>query len=106
MRQNDVNFINILNRFWITSQTFEDIDFINKICFKAPPLDNTLPYLFYTNAKTTTHNNNVFHTTLGQKFQFLTREIHSDTCPSHFKLSTIPSQKNGLHHELLFKKIC
>jgi hypothetical protein len=63
MRQNDINFINILNRFRTTLQTFEDINFINKICFKAPPMDNTLPYLFYTNAKTTTHNNNIFHTT-------------------------------------------
>jgi hypothetical protein len=50
MRQNDINFINILNRFLTTSQTFEDIDFVNKICFKTPAMDNTLPYLFYTNA--------------------------------------------------------
>jgi hypothetical protein len=63
MRQNDINFINILNRFLTTSQTFEDIDFVNKICFKTPAMDNTLPYLFYTNVKITTHNNNVFHTT-------------------------------------------
>jgi hypothetical protein len=105
MKQNDINSINILNRFWIASQTFEDIDLMNKLCFKGPPLDNTLPYLFYRNAKITTHNNNVFHTTLDQTFKFLTQEIHSDTCP-HFKLSTIPSQNNGLHYELLLKNIC
>jgi hypothetical protein len=55
MRQNNINFINILNRFQTTSQTFEDINFINKTCFKTPPMDNTLPYLFYTNVKITTH---------------------------------------------------
>jgi hypothetical protein len=79
--------------FWKTSQTFEYIDFINKFCFKTPPLDNTLPYLFYTNAKTTTHKNNVFHTTLGQIFKFLTQEIHSHTCLSHCKLATISNNK-------------
>ncbi len=41
MKQNDINFINILNRFWTTSQTFENINFINKICFKTPHMDNT-----------------------------------------------------------------
>jgi hypothetical protein len=91
MRQNDINFINILNRFRTTSQTFENINFINIYIFKAPPMDNTLPYLFYTNAKTTTHNNNVFCTIVGQTFKFLIQHIHSNTCRSHFKSSTIPS---------------
>ncbi len=54
MKQNDINFINILNRFRTTSQTFEDINFINKVCFKAPCMDNILPYLFNTNVKLTT----------------------------------------------------
>jgi hypothetical protein len=104
MRQNDIKFINILNRFWTTLQTFEDINFINKICFKEPPKDNTLPYLFHTNVKTITHNNNIFCTTPSQTFKFLTWDIHSNTCPFHFKLSNIPSQTNSLHHELLFLK--
>jgi hypothetical protein len=34
MKQNDINFINILNRFQTTSQTFEDINFINKFVLK------------------------------------------------------------------------
>jgi hypothetical protein len=103
MRQNDINFINILNRFRTTTQTFENINFINKNCFKTQPMDNTLPYLFYTNEKTTTHNNNVSCTTVGQTFKFLVQDIHSNTCP-YFKSSTIPSQTNSLHHELLLKK--
>jgi len=49
-------FINILNKFRTTSQTFEDIKIINNIYVKPPPKDNTLPYLFYTNAKTIAHN--------------------------------------------------
>jgi hypothetical protein len=101
MKQNDINFINILNRFRTTSQTFENINFINKICFKSPPMNNILPYLYYTNAKTITHNNNVFCTTLGQTFKFLIQDIHSSICPSHFKSSTISSQTNDLHHEVL-----
>jgi hypothetical protein len=67
-------------------------------------MNNTSLYLFYTNDKITTHNNNVFHTKLGQKLKLLTQDIHSNTCPSHFKLSTIPSQTTSLHYELLLKK--
>ncbi len=99
MIQNNINFINILNRFQTTSQTFEDINFINKICLEAPPMDNILPYLFNTNIKIATHNKNVFHTIGGQTFELLTQDIHYDICP-HFKSSTIPSQTNNLHHEL------
>ncbi len=43
MWQNDLEFINILNRFQTTSQAYEDTNFINKICCKWPPIDNTLP---------------------------------------------------------------
>jgi hypothetical protein len=68
-------------------------------------MNNTLPYLFYINDKITTHNNNVFHTKPGQTFKFLVQNIHFSTCPFHFKLSTIPSQTNNFHHELLFSRI-
>ncbi len=63
MWQNDINFINILNRFRATSQTIEDIKCMNNNCLKTPLMDNTLPYLFYTNVKTTMHNKNVFQST-------------------------------------------
>ncbi len=46
----------------------------------------------------------MFHTAPSQTFKFLTQDIHSNTCLSHFKLSTIPSQTNSFHHESLLKK--
>jgi hypothetical protein len=60
MWQNDFEFINILNKFQTTLQNFKYIEFFNNICFKTPPIDNILPYLFYTNAKTIQHNKNIF----------------------------------------------
>jgi hypothetical protein len=49
MRQNDEEFINILNRFQTTTQSQFDIDSISSQCFLTPPQDPKLPYLFYTN---------------------------------------------------------
>ncbi len=60
MRQDDINFINILNRLIITSQTIKDIKCMNNNCLSTPWMDNTLPYLFYMHVKTTMHNKNVF----------------------------------------------
>ncbi len=71
MWQNDINFINILNQFWIALETHDDINFINQICFKMPPIDTTLPYLFYTNVRTIEHNKNTFQNTLGETFKFV-----------------------------------
>jgi hypothetical protein len=44
-------------------------------------------------------------TTPSETFKFHTKDIHFETCPSHFKLSILPSHTSGLH-ELLLKKIC
>jgi hypothetical protein len=60
MKQNDINFISIVNRFQTTSRIFENINFKNRICFKTPPMNNTLPYLFYTNDKITTQHKMYF----------------------------------------------
>jgi hypothetical protein len=68
-------------------------------------MDNTLPYLFYTNVKTTMHNKNVFQNTLCETFTFLPHDGHTETCPSHFKLSNLPFQTTGLHYKILVKKI-
>jgi hypothetical protein len=38
-------------------------------------MNNTLSYLFYTNDKITTHNNNVFHIKPSQTFKFLAQDI-------------------------------
>jgi hypothetical protein len=79
-------FINILNKFRTTSQTFEDIKIINNIYVKPPPKDNTLPYLFYTNAKTITHNKKKIEITTSETFLFVAQYMHIDTHPPHFKL--------------------
>jgi hypothetical protein len=90
MWQNNIHFINILNRFRIASQTIKDIKFMNNNCLKTPLMDNTLPYLLYTNIKTTMHNKNVFLNKLNQTFTFLTCDVHVETCHSHFKWSNLP----------------
>jgi len=87
-------------------QTNDDIDFMNNLCLKFPPIDNTLSHLFYTNIKTIAHNKIVYDKTLGETFKFFAKDIHSETCPFHFKLSMLPSHTNGFHHKLLIKKIC
>ncbi len=40
---------------------------------------------------------------MGQTFIFHAKDIHFETCPSHFKLPMIPSEIVGLHCELLIK---
>jgi hypothetical protein len=74
---------------------------MNDFCLTPPPIDNTLPLLFYTNLKTNAHNKHVYDKTLGQTFKFIAKYIHSETCPFHFKLSMLASHINDLHHELL-----
>jgi hypothetical protein len=68
MHQNDLQIINILNKFQITSHIFEDISFINQICLRTSPIDNNLPHLFYTDAKTIEHNKIILQNTLHQTF--------------------------------------
>jgi hypothetical protein len=50
------------------------------------------------------HNKTVFRNTLCETFTFLACDVHIETCPSHFKLSNLPSQTTGLHYEILVKK--
>jgi hypothetical protein len=100
MRQDDINFTNILNRFKTTSQTIEDIKFMNNNCLRTPLMDNTLPYSFYTNVKTTMDNKNVFWNTLGETFTFLACDVYIET-RRHFILSNLMSQTIGLHYEIL-----
>jgi hypothetical protein len=79
MQQDDINFINILNRFRTASQTIENIKCMNNNFLKTPLMDNILPYLFYTNVKTTIHNKNVFQNTLSETFTFLACDVHTKT---------------------------
>jgi len=49
MWQNDIDFIHVFNKFQTTTQTIEEISYINNICLKPTPLDNVLLYFFYIN---------------------------------------------------------
>jgi hypothetical protein len=88
MRQNYVHFINILNRFRIASQTNESIHFMSNLCLKPPLMDNTSPYLLYTNLKTNAHNKIIYDKTLVKTFKFLAKDIHFKAC-LHFKLFNV-----------------
>jgi len=76
IQQNNIDFIDVLNRFRTTSQITTNIKFMNQNCLKIPPIDNNLPYLFYTNVKTTIYNKKKFEITLGETFIFLTHDVH------------------------------
>jgi hypothetical protein len=67
MCQNEVMFINILNRFRRTIHTIEDI---NNLCLKEPPKGSTIIFLFYTNKEVMTYNDQIFLNVLGPKFCF------------------------------------
>ncbi len=54
---------------------YDDINFFNQICLKMPPINTTLPYLFYMNVEITEHNKN----TLGETFKFVAQDIQLDT---------------------------
>jgi hypothetical protein len=86
MHQNDLQIINILNKFQITSHIFEDISFINQICLKTLVIDNTLSHLFYIDAKTIEHNKIILQNTLGQTLTFHAKDIHFETCPPYLKI--------------------
>jgi hypothetical protein len=80
-------FFNILNKIWTSSHTIQDIDIIIHSCLKPSPLENTMLCLFYTNTKTMVQYKKIFKNTNDKTFWFLMQDIHSNTCPSHFKLS-------------------
>lgn len=56
MRQKNVLFISILNKMQTNSQTNYEIEYVNKKCFRQPPIDPTFPYLFHTNKLVNLHN--------------------------------------------------
>ncbi len=47
---------------------------MNECYLKTPLLDNTLPYLFYTNTKIVANNKSVFEKTLDETFTFQAQE--------------------------------
>ncbi len=75
--QDDFDFIDVLNKFRTTSQITTNIKFMNQNYLKIPPIDNTLPYLFYKNVKITMYNKKIFENTLGETYTFLTHDAHA-----------------------------
>jgi hypothetical protein len=104
MRQQDVQFIGILNRFRTAIQTEHDIQCINRLCYRSPPSDMTFPHLFYTNVLADAHNKHVFDNTLGETYKFVAQDVPSETCPPSYKLSDKANLTGGLHAEILLKK--
>jgi hypothetical protein len=82
----------------------KNLNFINVICLKPPPIDNILPHLFYTNLKTIAHNKIVYDKMMGQIIKFVAQDVQFQTCPFHFKFPILPIHTTSLHHELLFLK--
>ena len=56
MRQENKDFVSILNIISTCSQTKVDILYLNNHCYKSPPIDPMFPYLFYLNKDVQEHN--------------------------------------------------
>jgi hypothetical protein len=85
MRQIDDQFIEVLNRFWITTYNLVDITILNYTYLHLPPNDLNFPYMYYTNKSTKKKNDFFFQNTKGQEYVFDADDQHHDTCPKHFK---------------------
>jgi hypothetical protein len=68
MRQNDEQFMNILNQILIVTQFQLDVYTINNQCFHKLPNDWKFPYLFYTNEAKQKHNGSTFLQNEGDVF--------------------------------------
>ena len=86
MRQSDQQFIDILNRFRIATQTQNDSDIVNRQCVRNPPNDPKFPYLFYRNIPKLQHNEYVFQRTEDSVYVFYKEDKHHDLCPKSFQL--------------------
>ena len=104
MRQNDLVFINILNKFRKEIHTIDDIKTINDLCIKEPPIDSRIPYLFYINKNMVAHNNQVFSNASGSTFFFEAIDIQHRLLPPSYKIPTNPNKIARLHKCIKIKK--
>ena len=104
MRQNDLVFINILNRFRKATHTIDDIKTINDLCVKSPPIQTQIPYLFYTNKDRLAHNDQVFSNASGSIFCFEAIDIRHRLLPPAYKIPTDPNKTAGLHKCIKIKR--
>jgi hypothetical protein len=86
MRQNDEQFINILNQFQIATQVLSYVDTINNQCCHTLPYDPNFPYLFYTNEVKQKHNEKAFLRSEGDVFILRAQNRHHDICLQSFHL--------------------
>ncbi len=104
MHQNDEKIINILNWFQTTTQLQFDIDSISSQCFRTPPKDPKLPYLFYINEARFKHNESNLLQSDGNIYIFRAKNKHHVTCPKSFQLQNDPNFIIKLHLEIWVKK--
>ena len=104
MCQNDLVFINILNRFKKATHTIDDIKTINDLCIKNPPIHLQIPYLFYTTKDMMAHNDQVFSNASGSTFCFEAIDIRHCLLPPSYKIPTNPNKTAGLHKCIKIKR--
>jgi len=78
MRQNNVDFAELLNRIRIGSHTQRDIDVLMTRVWKhpdPPPCSPCNPHLFITNEKVENHNLNVFRNSNEHKVEIVAKDI-------------------------------
>ena len=56
VRQTHQQFISILNHTRIGKQNDKDLSYLNMTCYKTPPNNQKLPYLFHRNSIVDEHN--------------------------------------------------
>ena len=103
MHQKDTHFVTVLNRIRLNEQSKEDIDYINKNCFRPPPLDPQFPYVFYRNKDVQSHNTKMLSLTHGEQIVLNAKDEH-ETMGTNFYAyektivlpSTILMKKNML----------
>lgn len=104
MRQNDMMFINILNRFREASHTIEDMETINNLCLKQPPSNSLIPYLYYTKKDMIVHNKKEFLNAKGKTYHFEANDVQHPSLPPSYQIPTSPNLIAGLHTTIKVKK--
>ncbi|XP_059070801.1 uncharacterized protein LOC131860407 [Cryptomeria japonica] len=95
MRQKDETFIYILNKMRVAAQTSDDIDYLNQHCLKQPPVDPTLPHLFYRKVDVHNHNNKMLTKLPGETIVLNAldeQETNIDTIRLYDHTTTLPSE--------------
>jgi len=96
MHQSDEQFINIVNCFWIATQSPIIVHTLINQWFHTPPNDAKFSYLFYTNEVTLKHNELIFF--------WIDRDVYTIQNETSWYMSSIISIAKGckLHMWLAF----